>query len=61
MSDSFLYGGDDAGMMAELQHCCVAMRQYSGRSSASEAGLAVETSRALAPECGLTFQRKCRC
>ena len=24
MSDSFLYSGDDAVMMSELQHCCVA-------------------------------------
>ena len=26
MSDSFLYSGDDAAMMSELQHCHVASR-----------------------------------
>ena len=53
MSDSFLYSGDDAAMMSELQHCCVAARDYSGVSSESEAGLSMGTSLALAPECGL--------
>ena len=38
MSDSFLYSGDDAVMMSELQHCCVAARECSGVSSESEAG-----------------------
>ena len=31
MSDSFLYSGDDAAIMSELQHCHVAVRQHSGR------------------------------
>ena len=44
MSDSFLYSGDDAAMMSELQHCCVAARECSGVSSESEAGLSVGTS-----------------
>ena len=61
MSDSFLYSGDDAGMMSELQHCYVAARQCSGVSFEREAGLSVGTSMALAPECGLTFPRKCTC
>ena len=39
MSDSFLYTGDDAAMMSELQHCRVAARECSGISSESEAGL----------------------
>ena len=39
MSDSFLYIGDDAAMMSELQCCCVAVRKCSGVSSDSEAGL----------------------
>ena len=38
MSDSVLYSGDDAVMMSELQHCCVAARGCSGISSESEAG-----------------------
>ena len=53
--------GDDAAMMSELQHCCVSVRQCSGVSSESEAGLLVVTSMALAPECGLTFPWKCTC
>ena len=61
MSDSFLYSGDDAAMMSELQCCCVAARECSGVSSESEAGLSMGTSLALAPECGLTFPRKCTC
>ena len=61
MSDSFLYSGDDAAMMSELQHCHVAVRECSGMSSESEAGLSVGTSMALAPECGLTFPQKCMC
>ena len=61
MSDSFLYSGDDAAMMSELQHCCVAARECSGISSESKAGLSMGTSLALAPECGLTFPRKCTC
>ena len=61
MSDSFLYSGDDAAMMSELQHCCVAVREYSGVSSESKAGLSMGTSLALAPECGLTFPWKCSC
>ena len=61
MSDTFLYSGDDAAMMSELQHCCVAVREYSDVSSESEAGLSVGTSMALAPECGLTFPQKCTC
>ena len=28
MSDSFLYSGDDAAMMSELQRCHVAVRQH---------------------------------
>ena len=39
ISDSFLYSGDDAAMMSELQHCCVAGRECSGISSESKAGL----------------------
>ena len=39
MSDSFLYSGDDAAMMSELQSCHVAVTEYSGISSESEAGL----------------------
>ena len=61
MSDSFLYSGDDAAMMSELQHCRVAARECSGVSSESEAGLSVGTSLALAPKCSLTFPRKCTC
>ena len=61
MSDSFLYSGDDVAMMSELQLCCVPARECSGVSSESEAGLSVGTSMALAPECGLTFPRKCTC
>ena len=61
MSDSFLYSGDDAMMMSELQRCHVAARECSGVSSESEAGLSVGTSLALAPECGLTFPWKCTC
>ena len=61
MSDSFLYSGDDAAMMSELKHCCVAARECSDISSVSEAGLSVGASMALAPECGLTFPRKCTC
>ena len=36
MSDSFLYSGDDAAMMSDLQPCHVAMRQPSGISSERE-------------------------
>ena len=61
ISDSFLYSGDDAVMMLELQHCCVATRENSGISSDSESELSVETSMALVPECGLTFPQKCMC
>ena len=61
MSDSFLYSGDEAVMMSELQHCRVVARECSGISSESEAGLSVVTSIALAPECGLTFPWKCTC
>ena len=61
MSDSFLYSGDDTVMMSELQRYCVAARECSGVSSDSEAGLSKGTSLALAPECGLTFPRKCTC
>ena len=59
MSDSFLYSGDDAVMMSELQYCHVAVRQHSNIRSESEALLSVGTSMALAPKCGLTFSRKC--
>ena len=55
MSDSFLYSGDDAVMMSELQHCCVASKKHSGISSESETGLSVGTAMALAPECDLKF------
>ena len=55
MSDSFLYSGDDAAMMSELQHCHVAVRQNNGISSESKAGLSAGTSMALAPECSLMF------
>ena len=61
MSDSFFYSGDDAAMMSELQHCCVAVRECSGVSSDSKAGLSMGTSLALPPECGLTFVQKCTC
>ena len=61
MSDSLLYSGDDAVMMSELQRCCVAVRECSGVSSESKAGLSMGTSLALAPECGLTFPWKCTC
>ena len=61
MCDNFLYSGDDAAMMSELQPCCVAVRECSGVSSESEAGLSVGTSMALAPKYGLTFPQKCRC
>ena len=61
MSDSFLYSGDDTVMMSELQRCRVAARECSGISSESKARLSVGTSLALAPECGLTFPRKCTC
>ena len=57
MSDRFLYSGDDAAMMSELQHCHLAARQHSGVSSESEAG----TSMTLFPECDLTFLQKCTC
>ena len=61
MSDSLLYSGDDAAMMSGLQRCCVAVRECSGVSSESEAGLSVGTSMTFAPECGLTFPQKCIC
>ena len=61
MSDLFLYSGDDATMMSELQHCHVAVREHSAISSESKAGLSVGTSMALAPECGLTFPQECTC
>ena len=61
MSDSFLYSGDDAVMMSELQRCCVAVMERSGVSSESEVVLSIGTSMALAPGCGLTFPWKCRC
>ena len=61
MSDSFLYSGNDAAMMSELQRYCVAARECSGISSESKAGLSVGTSLALGPECSLTFPRKCTC
>ena len=61
MSDSFLYSGDDAEMMSELQCCCVAVRECSGISSEIEAGLSMGTSLELAPECGLTYPQKCTC
>ena len=61
MFDSFLYSGDDAAMMSELQHHCVAAMECSGISFQSEAGLSVGTSMALAPQCSLTFLRKCTC
>ena len=61
MSDSFLYSGDDAAMMSELQHCCVAVMESSGVSFESKAGLSFGTSMALAPECGLTFLQNCTC
>ena len=61
MCDCFLYSGDDAVMMSVLQHCHVAVRECSGVSSESKAGLSVGTSLALAPECGLTFPQKCTC
>ena len=65
MSDSFLYSGvysgDDAAMMSELQWYCVAVRQCSGVSSESKAGLSVGTSMTLALECSLTFPQKCMC
>ena len=41
MCDSFLYSGDDAAMMSELQHHCVAAMECSGISFQSEAGLSV--------------------
>ena len=55
MSDTFLYSGNDAVMMSELQRCHVAARHHSGVGSESEAGLSVGTSVALAPEYSLTF------
>ena len=61
ISDGFLYSGDDAAMMSELQCCCVAVREHSGVSSDSEAGLSVGTSMALVPECSLTLLQKCMC
>ena len=61
MSDSFLYSGDDAAMMSELQHCCVTGKEHSGVSSESKAGLSVGTSMTLAPECSLTFLQECTC
>ena len=51
MSDSFLYSGDDAVMMSELQYCHVAVGQHSGMSSERETGLSVGTSMALSAEC----------
>ena len=51
MSDSFLYSGDDAVMMSDLQHCHVAVGQHSGMSSERETGLSVGTSMALSAEC----------
>ena len=39
MSDSFLYSGDDAAMMSELQCCRVAARECSNVSSESKAEL----------------------
>ena len=47
--------------MLELQYCFVAVRECSGVSAESEAGLSVGTSLALAPESGLTFLQKCTC
>ena len=61
MCESFLYSSDDAAMMSELQRCHVVVRDCSGVSSESEAGLSVGTSMALTPECGLTFPWKCTC
>ena len=61
MSDSFLYSGDGAAMMSELQHCYTAVRKHRDVSSEGEDGLSVERSMALAPECGLTFPQKCTC
>ena len=61
MSNSFLYSGDDAVMMSELQHCRVAARECSGVSSESDTGLSVGTSITFAPECRLTFPQKCTC
>ena len=55
MSDSFLYSGDDAAMMSEMQYCDVAVRECNGVGSESKAGLSVRISMALTPECGLTF------
>ena len=43
MYDSFLYSGDDAVMMSELQPCCVAVREHSSVRSESKAGLSVRT------------------
>ena len=61
MSDNFLYSGDDAVMIAERQHCRVAVREHSGIHSESETGLSVGISMALAPEYSLTFLQKCTC
>ena len=47
MSHRFLYSGNDAAMMSQLQRCCVAVRECSGVSSESKAGLSIGTS--LAP------------
>ena len=41
MSSSFLYSCDDAAMVSELQHCCVAVRKHSDMSSENEAELSV--------------------
>ena len=54
-SGSFLYSGDDTGMMSELQCCGVAVREHSGVSSESKTELSVRTSMALTPKCGLTL------
>ena len=47
ISDSFVYSGDDAAMLSELQHCHVAAIECSGISSESEAGLSIGTFRAF--------------
>ena len=57
MSDNFLYDGDDAGMMSELQHCHVAARWHSDKSSEREAGLSVGAS--IAPATDVHAKRMC--
>ena len=60
MSDSFLYSSDDADDVRAVALLCSGETVQECRLW-SEAGLSVETSLAIAPECGLTFPQECTC